>query len=131
MPGHVEASGNTHAHEQGEEGHAEETEAEADDEHSHSTVGNELFVSLGTTAVPYVIPSASFIWNLNSNPGEFLELRVDGDVPVCKKLVSLQPCALLGINLGYNTPDYYGWNNFQFGGQENVAWVNVGLNFAY
>jgi hypothetical protein len=27
----------------------------------------------------------------------------------------LQPYVLLGLNFGYNTRDYYGWNNFQFG----------------
>jgi hypothetical protein len=72
----------------------------------------------------------------------------------------LEPYALLGINLGYNTRSYYGWNNFQFGveaewsvieviavfggvnysiamealndiGQGNVVWANAGLHFSF
>jgi hypothetical protein len=35
--------------------------------------------------------------------------------PSIAKFSSLQPYALLGLNLGYNTTAYYGWNNFQFG----------------
>ena len=140
----------------GGEVHAEESHAQ----HAHNTIGNELLLSVGTTLVPYVIPSANLIWDLNNNPGGFMELRLDGDVPVHGDIVSLQPYALLGLNLGYNTTAYYGWNNFQFGaqatvgltrhvalfagvnysvaleamqqiGQENVVWANVGLSFAY
>ncbi len=149
-------SGDSHAEEEEEEGeeHAEEHE------HSHQTYGNELFISVGTTLIPYVIPSANLIWDLNENPGGFMELRLDGDVPVYENIVSLQPYALLGLNFGYNNADYSGWNNFQFGvqatvalndyvsvfagvnysvaleglqqiDQENVVWANVGLSFAY
>jgi len=129
-------------------------------EHVHNTVGNELFIVLGTTAIPYVTPSVNFIWDLNNNPGGFMEARLDGNVPLYKDIVSLQPYALLGLNFGYNTSDYYGWNNFQFGGQvttaltkyisvfagvnysvsleamqqidqENIVWANVGFSFAY
>lgn len=163
VPGQVQPAGSAHAHEEGEEGEEAsggENEQGAHGGHSHNIAGNELFVSLGTRAVPHVTPSTNLIWDLNNGPGGFLELRLDGDVPVYKKIVSLQPYALLGINLGYNTHDYYGWNNFQFGGQatcrickwlsvfagvnysvtleaarqtnqDNVAWVNVGLNFSY
>ena len=138
----------------GDEEHAEEGG------HVHNTYGNELFISIGTTLIPYVIPSANLIWGLNENPGGFMELRLDGDVPVYKDIVSLQPYALLGLNFGYNNADYSGWNNFQFGAQatvalndyisvfagvnysialealqqidqENVVWANVGLSFAY
>lgn len=149
-----------HAEEEhGEEEHAEEGE---DDHggHVHNTYGNELFISVGTTLIPYVVPSANLIWDLNENPGGFMELRLDGDVPVYEDIVSLQPYALLGLNFGYNNADYSGWNNFQFGAQatvalndyvsvfagvnysvalealqqidqENVVWANVGLSFAY
>ena len=148
----------------GGEEHAEEEHGEesGDDHggHVHNTYGNELFIAVGTTLIPYVTPSANFIWDLNNNPGGFMELRLDGDVPVYKDVVSVQPYALLGLNFGYNTSDYYGWNNFQFGAQatvalndyvsvfagvnysvaleamqqidqDNVVWANVGLSFAY
>jgi hypothetical protein len=145
-----------------EEEHDEEDHAEEEDQggHVHNTVGNELFIVLGTTAIPYVTPSVNFIWDLNNNPGGFMEARLDGNVPLYKDIVSLQPYALLGLNFGYNTSDYYGWNNFQFGGQvttaltkyisvfagvnysvsleamqqidqENIVWANVGFSFAY
>ena len=155
-----EHGGEEHAEEEhGEEDHAEES---GDDHggHVHNTYGNELFIAVGTTLIPYVVPSANLIWDLNNNPGGFMELRLDGDVPVYEDIVSIQPYALLGLNFGYNNSYYSGWNNFQFGAQatyalneyfsvfagvnysvalealqeidqENVVWANVGLSFAY
>jgi len=151
-----------HAEEHGDEEHGEEDNAEEGDQggHAHNTIGNELFISVGTTLIPYVVPSANLIWDLNNNPGGFMELRLDGDVPVYDDIISLQPYTLLGLNFGYNNADYSGWNNFQFGvqatyalneyfsvfagvnysvalealqqiDQENVVWANVGLSFAY
>jgi hypothetical protein len=143
------------AHEE-EEGHEEGGHAD----HAHKTYGNEVFVVLGTNKIPYVTPSAAFIWDLNNTPGAFLEFRLDGEIPVYKDIVTLEPYALLGINLGYNTRTYYGWNNFQFGvegnwqinkiisvfaginysvamtalqdiDQGNEVWANVGLSFTY
>jgi hypothetical protein len=147
-----------HGHE--EHGHENEEHGEESGGHAHNTYGNELFIVVGTTAIPYITPSTVFIWDLNNNPGGFLEFRLDGEVPVYKEIVSLQPYALLGLNFGYNTADVYGLNNFQFGlqgtvainkyvsafaginysvalealdaiDQDNVVWVNVGLSFAY
>lgn len=143
------------AHEE-EEGHEEEGHAD----HAHKTYGNEVFLVVGTNVIPYVVPSAAFIWDLNNTPGAFLEFRLDGEVPVYKDVLVLEPYALLGINLGYNTRSYYGWNNFQFGieaewsvndviavfggvnysiamealndiGQGNVFWANAGLRFSF
>ena len=152
--------GEEHAEEEhGEEEHAEES-GDNHGGHVHNTYGNELFIAVGTTLIPYVVPSANLIWDLNNNPGGFMELRLDGDVPVYEDIVSLQPYALLGLNFGYNNADYSGWNNFQFGAQatyalneyfsvfagvnysvaldalqqidqDNVVWANVGLSFAY
>jgi hypothetical protein len=153
-------SGHAHGEEHGHEEHGHEEHGEEEGGHIHNTYGNELFLVLGTTAIPYVTPSAVFIWDLNNNPGGFLEFRLDGEVPVYKDVISLQPYALLGLNFGYNTTEVYGLNNFQFGlqgtaeineyvsvfagvnysvplealnaiDQDNVVWVNVGLSFAY
>jgi hypothetical protein len=153
-------SGHAHGEEHGHEEHGHEEHGEEEGGHIHNTYGNELFLVLGTTAIPYVTPSAVFIWDLNNNPGGFLEFRLDGEVPIYKDVVSLQPYALLGLNFGYNTTEVYGLNNFQFGlqgtaaineyvsvfagvnysvplealnaiDQDNVVWVNVGLSFAY
>jgi len=152
----------------GEEEHSEEEHEEEEHEaehaghgeHMHRMAGHELFLTLGSTKLPYVTPSANFIWDLSNTPGAFLEFRVDGEVPVYRDVVSLQPYALLGLNFGYNTRDYYGWNNVQFGvqttcrlcerisvfagvnysvalealqriDQGNEVWVNTGLSIAF
>ena len=89
-----------------------------------------------------------------------MEFRLDGDIPLYKDIVTLEPYALLGINAGYNTREAYGWNNFQFGtnlnlnitenisvfgginysiamsvlresGEPNVVWANCGITLAY
>jgi len=147
-----------------DEGHDEHAEHEhethdAHASHEHGVYGNEIFLVLGTTAIPYVTPSAAVITNLNNTPGTFMEFRLDGEVPIVESF-RLQPYALLGLNFGYNTKEYYGWNNFQFGlaanwqvnrvvsvfagvnysvamtamneiDQGNVVWANVGVTFAY
>lgn len=144
------------------EGHAHDHESHADHDHAdheHGIYGNEVFLVLGTTAIPYVTPSMAVITNLNNTPGTFMEFRLDGDIPVIRS-ISLQPYALLGLNFGYNTKAYYGWNHFQLGvqanwqinrvvsafagvnysvameamreiDQGNVVWANVGVTFAY
>jgi hypothetical protein len=83
--------------------------------HLHNIYGHELFFLLGTTAVPYVIPSMLFVWDLANTPGAYMEFRLDGNVRLHRDVLSLQPYLLLGLNLGYNTRAYYGWNHFQFG----------------
>ncbi|MEX1119932.1 MAG: hypothetical protein WEB60_14180, partial [Terrimicrobiaceae bacterium] len=137
-----------------------EEHGEEHDGHVHKEYGHELFFVLGTNAIPYVTPSAAFIWDLNNTPGAFLELRIDGDIPLYKDIVSIQPYTLLGLNFGYNTRSYYGWNNWQFGveltwkvskhfavfggvnysvamtalrdiGQDNVVWANTGIRLSY
>jgi hypothetical protein len=142
-------------HEHEEHGHHEEEAS-----HAHLEYNNELFAVLGTNAIPYITPSTVFIWNLNDTPGGFLEFRIDGDVPVIKEALTLNPYALLGLNFGYNTTAEYGLNNFQFGiqadwqineyltafaginysialaaleaiGQGNEAWVNAGVSVGF
>jgi hypothetical protein len=143
-----------------EAGHEEHTDHGGHEEHAHLVYNNELFAVIGTNKIPYVTPSAAFIWNLNDTPGAFLEFRIDGEVPVYQDIITLRPYILLGLNLGYNTTEYYGWNNFQFGMQAdwqinkvisafaginysiamealrdmeqgNEVWANVGLRFGF
>lgn len=154
-PGHAETGGHEdHGHEE-HDGH-EDSHAG----HEHGVYGNELFLAAGTRVIPYVTPNVVFLWNMNEQPGGFVELRLDGDLPVWRDTLGLQPYALLGLNLGYNTPDHLGWNNAQFGvqataqltrhvsvfagvgysvalealrsiGQENVVWANAGLSVGF
>lgn len=155
--GHEEEEHAGHHDEGHDEGHDDEHEAHG---HDHLEYAHELYFVLGTNAIPYVTPSAAFIWDLNNTPGGFLELRLDGDIPVYKEIISLQPYTLLGLNFGYNTRSYYGWNNWQFGieatwqiakhvavfggvnysvamtalreiGQDNVVWANAGIRLSY
>jgi hypothetical protein len=118
---HSESADEGHGHHE-EQGHAEQGEGQehhahghAGAGHSHHRYGNELFFLLGTTAIPYVTPSMLFVCDLNNTPGSYMEVRLDGAIPIRRDIFQLQPYALLGLNLGYNTRAYYGWNNFQFG----------------
>ena len=128
-PGLVEEG---HEHEHAEETEHAEEEASA---HAHGLYNNELFAILGTNKIPYITPSTVFIWNLNQNPGGYLAFRLDGEVPVVKENFTINPYALLSLNLGYNTTDSYGWNNFEFGVQGNwrinkILTAFVGVNYS-
>ena len=149
-------------HEHDHDAHHEEGEQHSHTEsgHSHNTYGHELFFVLGTTAVPYVTPSMLFVCDLNNTPGVYMEFRLDGSIRLYRDILTLQPYALLGLNFGYYTRTYYGWNNFQFGlkaswklnrivslfagisysvamtaleeiDQGNEVWANAGATFAY
>lgn len=161
VPGTAEDEhGGEEEHHEEEGHHEEEDDHGGHNGHAHKTYGNELFFVLGTDRIPYVTPNMIFIWDLNNTPGAFMELRLDGDIPLWKDILSLQPYALLGLNFGYNTQDYYGWNNFQFGieaswkinrivrvfggvnysvalpaleeiGQGNEVWANAGISLSY
>jgi len=129
-------SGGSHEHEShdGEE-HGDEEKHEEEASHAHQTYNNEIFAVLGTDAIPYVTPSAVFIWNLNDAPGGFLEFRLDGEIPLRKDTLSLNPYALLGLNFGYNTTAEYGLNNLQFGAQaewnvNKYLTVFAGVNYS-
>jgi hypothetical protein len=153
---HPETSG----HEEHGEAHEHHEHSHTSGGHSHNTYANEIFFVLGTKAIPYVTPSMLFVCDLNNTPGSYLEIRVDGAIPLYREIFQLQPYALLGLNLGYNTTTYYGWNNFQFGlkaiwkinhfisifgginysvamtalkriDQGNQVWASAGVTFAY
>lgn len=134
-PGLVEQG---HAHEHGHEGGHEEEAEHAEEEagtHAHGVYNNELFAILGTDAIPFITPSTLFIWNLNENPGGYLAFRLDGEIPVVKETFTINPYALLSLNLGYNTTESYDWNNFEFGVQGNwqinkIVTAFVGVNYS-
>ncbi|HEY5742231.1 MAG TPA: hypothetical protein VIS99_06795, partial [Terrimicrobiaceae bacterium] len=156
--GNSEPVTETHGHHEhsGDHEHPQHTEPEQ----SHGFQGNEIFFVLGTKAIPNVIPSMLFVCDLNNVPGSILEFRLAGDIPLVKDLLVLESYALLGINLGYNTPDYFGWNNFEVGlrtvwkinrfvsihgginysvaltalekiDEGNVLWASTGVRFTY
>jgi hypothetical protein len=87
----------------------------AEPRQSSDAYGNEIFFFLGTSVIPNVTPGMLFVSDVANAPGSYLEFRLDGEIRIYREVLELQPYVLLGINLGYNTTDYYGWNNFQFG----------------
>jgi hypothetical protein len=144
----------------GHEEEHEEEEHEEHEEHSHKLYNNELFAIIGTDAIPYVTPSTVLIWNLNDSPGGYVAFRLDGEVPICKDTFTINPYALLSLNLGYTSKDQEGWNNFEYGiqgnwrinkyltafagvsysvamnslthmGQENEFWLRTGLSVGF
>jgi hypothetical protein len=81
-------------------------------------------------------------------------------VPICKNTFTINPYALLSLNLGYTSKDQEGWNNFEYGiqgnwrinkyltafagvsysvamnslthmGQENEFWLRTGLSVGF
>jgi hypothetical protein len=124
------------------------------------TYGHEVFLYLATSVIPSITPGVFFVSDVVNVPDSYLEVRLDGQIRVYKEAFTLQPYVLLGINLGYNTTDYYGWNNFQFGlgaswkingivslfgainysvaltalrqiSQENEVWASCGVTLSY
>ena len=87
----------------------------AEPRQSSDAYGNEIFFFLASSVIPGVTPGMLFVTDVVNAPGSYLEVRLDGEIRVYNDVFELQPYVLLGINLGYNTTDYYGWNNFQFG----------------
>jgi hypothetical protein len=147
-------------HEEHGEPHEHHEHSHTSGGHSHNTYANEIFFVLGTKAIPYVTPSMLFVCDLDNPPGSYLEVRVDGAIPLYRDIFRLHPYTLLSLNLGYNTTAYYGWNNFQFGlkavlnisrvvsitggvnysvamtalkkiDQGNEVWASAGVTFAY
>jgi hypothetical protein len=106
---HAHSPGRTHREAQLQK------EGEPTESGQSSGYGHEVFFFLGTSVVQNVTPGILFVSDLVHVPGSYLEVRLDGEIQVYKEVLELQPYVLLGINLGYNTTDYYGWNNFQFG----------------
>ena len=172
QPGQVEHGhgGNeheAHGHEHGHEEHGHQHEPEHDHQesspapnHTHKSTGHELFFVLAARSFPFVTPSTMFVWDLSNTPGAYMEFRLDGNFAAWRERLVLNPYALLGLNFGYNTRSYYGWNNFQFGlkatwkvnahvsffagvnysvalraleeiDQGNEVWINLGVNLSY
>lgn len=121
----------THDHSHAHEHEADEAHHDHDHDHhhhnhsheghTHTKYGHELFVTAGLSAIPYLTPSVGFLWNLYDDGGGFMEMRLDGEIPLVKERLFLEPYASLGLNFGYNTKDYYGWNNISYG--TNLRWA--------
>jgi hypothetical protein len=122
--------------------------------------GHEVFLFVASSVASFLTPGIFFVSDVVNVPASYLEVRLDGEVHIYREAFELQPYILLGINLGYNTADYYGWNNFQFGllaswkinrflslfgginysvaltalrqiGQGNEVWASGGVTFSY
>jgi hypothetical protein len=80
----------TPGHDEHGEAHEHQEHSHTDAGHSHNTYGNELFFVLGTKAIPYVTPSMLFVCDLNDTPGSYLEIRLDGAIPLYREILELR-----------------------------------------
>lgn len=128
-----EGQGDEHAgHEHAE--HVDEHAHELAHGHGHKKYGHELFVVGSLEAFRYVTPSVLFLWDLYDEGGGVLEMRLDGEVPLVKGQLSLQPYAVLGVTFEYGGVEYSGANHFQYGGKlvyRPVEWVAMEAGVAH
>lgn len=97
---------------------------------------NRTFVSLSTSAIPYIVPRATYYQTVysrgksadhelgverNNRKGGYLELKVNGEIPLVKDRLNLDPYVLVSYSAGDRT-DKNGdsldaWNHFQVGAE--------------
>ena len=97
---------------------------------------DRLFISASTTKIPYVVPRVTYyqtIYSEGKNPdpelgvfrndrkGGYLEAKVNGEIPIVKNRLNLDPYALVSFSAGdRSTRDgssLDGWNHFQVGAE--------------
>jgi hypothetical protein len=97
---------------------------------------DRVFVSLSTSRIPYVTPRVTYYQTIynegteaakelhvlrNDEKGGYLELKVNGEIPLIKDRLNLDPYALASYSFGDRSePDgapLYDWNHFQVGAE--------------
>lgn len=97
---------------------------------------DRLFVSLSTSRIPYVIPRITYYQTVynegdtgdqllgatrNDEKGGYLEIKVNGEIPIVRDRINLDPYALVSYSAGDRSePDgsaLYDWNHFQAGAE--------------
>jgi len=93
---------------------------------ANSTSLHEFYVGAAYTGIPYVTPSVTWYqgFGLSTYQGRYLEVKLEGDIPVYDGVVSvsLAPYALISYT-DYLVTGRSNWNHYQVG-----MYVNVGLN---
>lgn len=107
---------------------------------TYGAIGDEqfdrLFISVSTNAIPYIVPRATYyqtIYSEGQNPdpelgvfrndrkGGYLELKINGEIPLIQDRLNLDPYVLASYSAGDRT-DKNGhsldaWNHFQAGAE--------------
>ncbi len=107
---------------------------------TYEAIGDEvfdrLFISVSTSAIPYVVPRVTYyqtVYSEGKNPqpelglfrndrkGGYLEAKVNGEIPIIKDRVNLDPYALVSYSAGdrsdKNGNSLDAWNHFQVGAE--------------
>ena len=107
---------------------------------TYGAIGDEqfdrLFVSLSTSAIPYIVPRVTYyqtVYSEGQNPdpelgvfrndrkGGYLVVKVNGEIPLIKDKLNLDPYALVSYSAGdrsdKNGNSLDAWNHFQCGAE--------------
>ena len=98
---------------------------------------NELSCGTALNCIPYIIPAIDYVYSTEAD-GSFVELSVSAPVKFLEGRFVLTPYVLEGIDIGYASEDYDGYNNTQVGlaadyaitdnicivGSVNHSWAN-------
>lgn len=97
---------------------------------------DRLFVSLSTSRIPYIVPRLTYYQTIynegdeaakelhvlrNDEKGGYLEAKVNGEIPLIKNRLNLDPYFLAAYSFGDRTDKdgspFYGWNHIQAGAE--------------
>jgi hypothetical protein len=97
---------------------------------------DRLFVSLSTSKIPYIVPRLTYYQTIynegdeaakelhvlrNDEKGGYLEAKVNGEIPIIKDRLNLDPYFLAAYSFGDRTDKdgspFYGWNHIQAGAE--------------
>jgi hypothetical protein len=97
---------------------------------------DRIFLSMSTSVIPYIVPRITYYQTIyndgqeaapelgvtrNDELGGYLEIKVNGEIPIIRDRVNLDPYMLVSYSTGDRSePDgsaFYGWNHFQAGAE--------------
>jgi|GEM_PF-4551431 len=107
---------------------------------TYEGIGDEqydrLFASISTTAIPYIVPRVTYYQTIynegteaakelgvlrNNTKGGYLELKINGEIPLIKDRLNFDPYVLASASFGDRSENdgtaLYGWNHFQAGAE--------------
>lgn len=104
---------------------------------------DRLFASISTSVIPYISPRVTYYQTVynegqdapqelgvfrNEEKGGYLEFKVNGEIPIIRDRLNLDPYVLVSYSAGDRSePDgspLYGWNHFQTGAELVIQVTN-------
>lgn len=104
---------------------------------------DRLFASISTSVIPYISPRITYYQTIynegqdapaelgisrNEEKGGYLEFKVNGEIPIIRNRLNLDPYALVSYSAGDRSePDgspLYAWNHFQAGAELVIQVTN-------